>query len=221
MKNTIIGTMALVLSTSAPVWAQQDTAAVATQITEARKENAMRTRDYSWTRRTEVKVKGETKNLTTEIVRYTPDGDMQTTPIQESQSKAPRGVRGRVATKKAGEMKDWMAELGELLRAYSLPTAGSLLDFLDKANATPNGSGYKLEATGVVQSGDHMSMWVGENFQLTRTEVSTQHDGSDVQLTTDHAQTPDGLDYVARTTIVVPDKNVEMTVENFSYKRER
>lgn len=38
---------------------------------------------------------------------------------------------------------------------------------------------------------------------------------------TDHETTPDGLDYVARTTIVVPDKGVEMTVENFSYQREQ
>ena len=66
-----------------------------------------------------------------------------------------------------------------------------------------------------------MTMWVDEDFQLTRTEVTTEHDGAKVQLTTDHAQTPDGLDYVARTNIVVPEKNVEMTVENFSYKREQ
>jgi hypothetical protein len=56
---------------------------------------------------------------------------------------------------------------------------------------------------------------------MTRTEVSTQHDGSDVKLETDHETTPDGLDYVARTVIVVPDKGVEMTVENFSYQLER
>ena len=42
-----------------------------------------------------------------------------------------------------------------------------------------------------------------------------------LKLETDHDTTPDGLDYVARTMIVVPDKGVEMTVENFSYKRER
>ncbi len=46
---------------------------------------------------------------------------------------------------------------------------------------------------------------------MVKTEVTTQHDGSDVKLTTDHETTPDGLDYVARTTIVVPDKGVEMT----------
>jgi hypothetical protein len=221
MKNTIIGTLALVLSTATPIWAQQDTAALATQISQARQENAQRTRDYSWTRRTEVKVEGETKNLTTEIVRYTPDGEMQTTPISENQAKPPRGVRGRVAQKKAGEMKDWMADLGKLLQAYSLPTAGSLLDFLDKAKAEPDEGGHKLFATNVVQPGDSMSLWIDGDYQMVRTEVQTQHDGSDVSLTTDHAQTPDGLDYVARTSIVVPDKKVEMTVENFSYKLER
>ena len=221
MKTINIGTLAVVLSISTPVLAQQDTAAIATQISEARKENAMRTRDYSWTRRTEVKVKGETKNMTTEIVRYTPDGEMQTTPIQENQAKAPRGVRGRVAKKKGGEMKDWMAELAKLLQAYSLPTAGSLLDFLDKAKAEPDGAGHKLAATGVVQPGDSMSLWIDGDYQMVRTEVHTQHDGSDIQLATDHDSTPDGLDYVARTNIVVPDKNVEMTVENFSYKKER
>jgi hypothetical protein len=221
MRIVNVGLLVLALSAPGPVWAQQDAATVATQISKARQENAQRTRDYSWTRRTEVKVKGETKNLTTEIVRYTPDGELQKTPISEDKAKSPRGVRGKVEQKKAGEMKDWMAELGELLHAYSLPTSGNLLDFLDKANATPDGSGYKLAATGVVQPGDQMSLWVDEDSGLTRTEVQTRHDGSDVSLTTDHAQTPDGLNYVARTSIVVPDKNVEMTVENFSYKREQ
>ena len=74
MRIVNIGLLVLALSAPGPVRAQQDAATVATQISKARQENAQRTRDYSWTRRTEVKVKGETKNLTTEIVRYTPDG---------------------------------------------------------------------------------------------------------------------------------------------------
>jgi hypothetical protein len=221
MTRVRIGLLVLALSTAGLVGAQQDAAAVATQISKARQENAQRTRDYSWTQRTEVKVKGETKNLTTEIVRYTPDGELQKTPISEDKAKSPRGVRGKVAQKKAGEMKDWMAELGELLYAYSLPTAGSLLDFLDKASATPDGSGYRLVATDLIKAGDRMTLWVDEDSGLTKTEVQTQHDGSDVSLTPDQAQTPDDLNYVARTSIVVPDKNVEMTVENFSYKLER
>jgi len=221
MKVLHIGAAALVLTVAVPAAAQMDMTLIAEKVSKARQENAQKTRDYSWTQRTEVKVKGEVKSLKTEIVRYTVDGELQKTPIDETSAKKPKGVRGKVAKKKIAGMKDWMAELGELLKGYSLPTAGNLLDFLNKASVSPDGTGRKLDATDVVQAGDRMSVWIGEDFKMVKTEVSTQHDGSDVKLMTDHETTPDGLDYVARTTIVVPDKGVEMTVENFSYKRER
>ena len=216
-----IGAMAIVVTVAVPVAAQMDMTLVAEKVSKARQQNAMKTRDYSWTQRTEVKLKGETKSLKTEIVRFTVDGELQKTPIDETSAKKPKGVRGKVAKKKAGEMKDWMADLGEVLKQYSLPTAGNLLDFFNKAAVSPDGDGRKLDATDVVQTGDRMSVWIDANHKMVKTEVSTQHDGSDVKLETDHATTPDGLDYTARTVIVVPDKGVEMTVENFSYQEEQ
>ncbi len=221
MKTLHTGALALVLVVATPAAAQMDMTEVTAKVSQARKENAQKTRDYSWTQRTEVKVKGEVKSLKTEIVRYTVDGEMQKTPIDETSAKKPKGIRGKVAKKKIGEMKDWMAELGELLKNYSLPTAGNLLDYLNKASVSADGAGRRLDATDVVQPGDRMSVWIGADHKMTNTEVSTQHDGSDVKLETDHETPSDGLDYVARTTIVVPDKGVEMTVENFSYERER
>jgi len=221
MKALCSGILVLGLTIAIPAAAQVDMAVIAEKVSHARQENAKITRDYSWTRRTEVKLKGETKSLKTEIVRYTVDGELQATPIDETSAKKPKGVRGKVAKKKAGEMKDWMADLGEVLKQYSLPTAGNLLDFLNKAAVSPDGEGRKLEASDVVQAGDRMTVWIDANHKMTKSEVSTQHDGSDVKLMTDHESTPDGLDYVARTTIVVPDKGVEMTVENFSYQKER
>ena len=221
MRCLPFGALMLGLTIAVPVAAQTDMSAIASKVSEARKENAQKTRNYSWTQRTEVKLKGETKSLKTETVRYTVDGELQKTPIEETSAKKPKGVRGKIAKKKAGEMKDWMADLGEVLKQYSLPTAGNLLDFLNKASVSPDGDGRKLDATDVVQAGDRMSVWIDANHKMTKTEVSTQHDGSDVKLETDHATTPDGLDYVARTVIVVPDKGVEMTVENYSYQKER
>ena len=221
MKALQSGALTLGLMMAIPASAQMDMAVIAEKVSQARQQNAMKTRDYSWTQRTEVKLKGETKSLKSEIVRYTVDGELQKTPIDETSAKKPKGVRGKIAKKKAGEMKDWMADLGEVLKQYSLPTAGNLLDFLNKASVSPDGDGRKLEASDVVQAGDRMSVWIDANHKMTKTEVSTLHDGSDVKLETDHATTPDGLDYVARTTIVGPDKGVEMTVENFSYQKER
>ena len=221
MKALNIGAMVLGLFMATSAAAQTDMTSVVAKVSAARQENAQKTRNYSWTQRTEVKVKGEVKSLKTEIVRYTVDGEMQKTPIDETSAKKPKGIRGKVAKKKIGEMKDWMAELGQLLKAYSLPTEGNLLDFLNKASISPDGAGQRLDAGDVVQPGDRMSVWIGADHKMVKTEVTTQHDGSDVKLMTDHETTPDGLDYVARTTIVVPDKGVEMMVENFSYQREQ
>ena len=221
MKALKTSAMAIVMTVAVPVAAQMDMTDIVSKVSKARQENAQKTRDYSWTQRTEVKVKGEVKSLKTEIVRYTVDGELQKTPIDKTSAKKPKGLRGKVAKKKMGEMKDWMAELGVLLKAYSLPTAGNLLDFLNKASVSPDGAGRRLDATNVVQAGDRMSVWIGADHKMVKTEVTTQHDGSDVKLMTDHDTTPDGLDYVARTTIVVPDKGVEMMVENFSYQREQ
>jgi hypothetical protein len=221
MKAVNIAGLALVLAVASPAAAQMEMTDIVNKVSKARQENAQKTRNYSWTQRTEVKVKGEVKSLKTEIVRYTVDGELQKTPIDETSAKKPKGVRGKVAKKKIGGMKDWMAELGVLLKAYSLPTEGNLLDFLNMASVSPDGAGRRLDATSVVQAGDRMSVWIGADHKMTKTEVSTQHDGSDVKLMTDHETTPDGLDYVARTTVVVPDKGVEMTVENFSYQLER
>jgi len=220
MKRFLIAAIALSIIGSTPVWAQSN-AELAEKITAARAENAKKTVNYSWTKRTEVKVKGEVKSTVTELVRYDVDGEMQTTLISQDKAKAPKRIKGKIAKKKGGEMKDWMAELGEVLKAYSLPTEGNLLDFLNSATISPDGDGRKLDAEGVVQPGDRMSVWIGADHKMTKTEVSTQHDGSNVKLGTDHETTPDGLDYVARTTIVVPDKGVEMTVENFSYQPEQ
>jgi len=220
MRPLNIAAAILIVSFSTPLLSQDNTQ-IAERVTKARQENAAKTTNYSWTRRTEVKVKGEVKSTTTEMIRYDLDGELQKTPISQDKAKGPKGIRGKIAKKKGGEMKDWMAELGQVLKAYSLPTTGNLVDFLDKAKPEKEDGGIKLTAVNVVIPVDSMTMWVDEDFQLTKTEVSTEHDSADVKLTTDHATTPDGLDYVARTVIVVPDKNVEMTVENFSYQVER
>ena len=220
MKTLPLAAMMVALYLSVPAWAQSN-AQIAEKITAARTENAQKTMNYSWTRRTEVKVKGEVKSTVTELVRYDVDGEMQTTLISEDKAKAPKRLKGKIAKKKGGEMKDWMAELGQVLKKYSLPTTGNLVDFLDKAKVEKGADGIQLTAVNVVIPVDSMSMWVDGDFQLMKTEVATEHDGADVQLNTDHATTPDGLAYVARTVIVVPDKNVEMTVENFTYQLEK
>ena len=49
---------------------------LAVQIAEGREANQAAMREHSWTARTEVKLKGETKQVKTETVRYTLDGKL-------------------------------------------------------------------------------------------------------------------------------------------------
>ena len=54
----------------------------------AQEQNRAQLRNYSWTRRTEIKVKGESKDVRTESVRYDSSGQLQKTPAQHPPRKA-------------------------------------------------------------------------------------------------------------------------------------
>ena len=60
MKTHATGLLALGLALAVPAAAQTDMAVIAEKVSQARQQNAKKTRDYSWTLRTEVKLMGET-----------------------------------------------------------------------------------------------------------------------------------------------------------------
>jgi hypothetical protein len=229
MRDAILATVllapAVVGLAAGPALAQSPSnAELAQLITAARQENQMEMRDYAWTSRTEIKVKNETKVLKTETVRYTADGELQRTILSEKESDAPkRGVKGKVAKKKIKGMKEWAAGLMALLQQYSLPTSGNVLDFLEKASVEPGDEPgiVRVSARAVVQQGDSVDWWVDtQGGGLQRTRVVTELEGDLVELTTQHKMLDTGLSYVAQQMVQVPDQDLEMIVENFSYDRQ-
>jgi len=207
------------------VTAQQtpDKGTLATQIAEGRQQNQLMMREYTWNTRTEVKIDGEVKSVKVDLVRFTPDGELQKTKISDSADgqKKPRGVKGKVASKKIKGMQEWAAELKALLQQYSLPTAGSLLDFMDKATVERNGQLATLIASGVVQQGDEMTVLAdSESRQLKMIEVSTSLDGDAVQVEILNESLKDGPSYTARQVVQVPAQKVELTIENFNFQRQ-
>ena len=78
-----------------------DKGTLATQIAEGRKQNQMMMREYSWNMRTELKIDGEVKSLKVDMMRYTPEGELQKTKISDSADgqKQPRGIKGKAATR--------------------------------------------------------------------------------------------------------------------------
>jgi hypothetical protein len=200
-----------------------DPAALAVKISEKRAENSKHLREYSWKTRTEIAIKGETKMLKVELVRFDIDGQMQKTTLSEETPKQKRGVRGRIQKKKGKEKQEWFAELHGLLAQYSLPTTGKVLDFLDKATFGPGDrpGTIRIHGTSVVQPGDELTIWIDSETKETRlTKVRTRLDGDTVLLETNHDRLDSGLSYSARSVITVPAEEVRMTVETFDYDKQ-
>jgi len=198
-------------------------ALLATEINEGRKHNAAQMRNYSWNTRTEVKMDGEVKSVKVELIRFTPEGALQKAMVSDSTAgaKKPRGIRGKVASKKKKGMQEWAAELGKLLQQYSLPTSGSLLDFLDNATVERTGQMVNLVGKNVIQQGDSMAILVDAGSkQLKIIEVKTSLDGDAVDVQIISKNLDDGLSYTARQVVKVPAKKVELIIENYDFRRQ-
>jgi len=225
-RRAILGTtgcLALGALTLAAAQEPPDKGTLATQIAEGRKQNQMLLREYTWNTRTELKIDGEVKSVKVDLVRFTPEGELQKTKISDSadSQKKPRGVRGKVASKKTKDMQEWAADLKGLLQKYSLPTAGSVLDFMDKATVERNGQLATLVASNVVQQADKMTVLVDSvSRQVKMIEVSTRLDGDDVDVEILNASLENGPTYSARQIVKVPAQKVELTIENFNYQRQ-
>ncbi len=180
-------------------------------------------RNYSWNTRTEVKMDGESKSVKVELIRFTPEGEMQKAMVSDSSAgaKKPRGIRGKVAKNKIKGMQEWAAELGKLLQQYSLPTSGNILDFLDQATVRRTGNMVNLTGRNVIQQGDYMAILVdASSKQLKLITVKTNLDGDAVDVQITSKSLDDGLSYTARQVVKVPAKKVELTIENYDFRRQ-
>ena len=200
-----------------------DKGTLATEIAEGRKQNHMMMREYTWNTRTEVKIDGEVKSLKVDLVRFTPEGEIQRTKISDSADgqKKPKRLKGKMASKKIKKMQEWAKELKGLLQKYSLPTAGSLLDFMDKATVEHNGQLATVIASNVVQPGDKMTVLADTaSRQMKMIEVVTSLDGDAVQVEILNDTLTDGPSYTARQIVTVPAQKVELTIENFNFQKQ-
>ena len=214
-----------------PVQAQQTPASasntqLATDLTNARSKNLKLMQKYSWTTRTEVKIKGEQKVLKSEAVHYSPDGKLMKAPLGQAgdSGKKTRGIRGRVkgrvVERKKGEMRDWAGDLKKLLQAYSLPTAGKVLDFINasKVSKGPEPGRIIIQGVNVVNPGDNLTFTVDSRTKaLLETKVQTHLDGDLVLMRTVYRALDSGLNYTAESTVTVPGKKIELKVQNFSF----
>ena len=136
---------------------------VTVRITEARKANAALMRQYSWTSRTEVIDQGQVKDLRIDTVNYGPDGQLQRSTMNDQSAPLPMGfLIRRIAEIERQKVEQYLGGLRGLLEQYTLPTAGNVQDFMNRAKATgPDASGlFEMTGQNVVSPGDTFTLFV-------------------------------------------------------------
>ena len=208
------------------VLAQDQLAARATEavkIAEARKANAKLMRQYTWNSRSELIENGQAKDMRLEQVQYGPDGQLQRIFQNELGASLPFGfIRRAMAEDKRQKMEKYLRGLRSLLDEYTLPTAGKVLDFMDKATITRPGDGTLILMSGssIVVPGDSLSLWTeASTWQTRKIQVSTYYQGDPVNLTATYKTLSSGLTHVNYAEVAVPDKQLSFQVHNFDYDR--
>lgn len=207
------------------------------QFAQAQKENSAALRQYTWKSRTEIKLKGESKSVKVEQVRYDLDGKQQKTsigqqPQQEAQEQASRrrGRRGgerlkkRIIENKKEEFAELMQSLGQLVGSYAHMPPDKMQTFTQNATvAQGQGSGGNLvliQGSNALVPDDEMSIWIDPaSYGMQRIEIHTSFENNPVHFTGEFQSLTGGPTYPARLTLEYPDKEVELTVENYDYQK--
>ena len=196
---------------------------MAVRVVEARKANAALMQQYSWTSRTEVIDRGQVKDLRLDAVNYGPGGQLQRSTMNDQSAPLPSGfLRRRVAEHERKKVEEYLSGLRGLLDQYTLPTAGKVQDFMNRATATgPDPSGlFEMAGHSVVVPGDTFSLWVDPATRHPRKiQVSTTFQGDPVSLTATFKTLPTGLNHVAYAEVTAPAKQMSVQVQNFDYNR--
>jgi len=196
---------------------------MAVRVTEARKANATLMRQYSWTSRTEVIDQGQVKDTRIDAVNYGPDGRLQRSIMNDQSAPLPFGfLRRRIVEYERTKVEEYLTGLRGLLEQYSLPTAGKVQDFMNKATASgPDANGlFEMTGRNVVFPDDTFSLWVDPRTRhAQKIQVSTTFEGDPVSLTATFKTLPTGLNHVAYAEVTVPAKQISVQVQNFDYNR--
>ncbi len=206
------------------------------QFAQAQKENSAALKQYTWKSRTEIKMKGESKSVKVEQVRYDLDGKQQKTPIGEPPQKEAkqegrrRGRRGggklkeKVIENKKEEFAELMKSLGQLVGSYAHMPPDKMQAFAQSATIAQgqgqSGDQVLIQGSNALVEGDTMSIWIDPaSYGMRRIEIHTSFESNPVHFTGEFQALTDGPTYPARLKLEYPDKEVELTVEGYDYQK--
>jgi len=168
--------------------------------------NLQELREYSWSTRTEVRLKGQQISVTLEKFRYDLDGQLQIIPL---------GGSGKLSP----ELQPVISELVELGLAYAQPKPQEFSAFFSRADMWQGKGGtLRIEGENFLRTGDYLDLRA-KNNRADRLSVETLY-GSETPVAIDaefRALPNEGPNYVARLEVSVPGDGIDVLIENFDY----
>lgn len=190
-------------------------------------QNQQALRKYSWTEKTEMIFKGETKSTKLSQCQYGPDGTVQKTPLGAAQPppQQKRGVKGKIIEKKKDEMKEYMERVASLIKRYVPPEGSQLQESYQsgKAALQPSPGGIvTLVFRDYAKTGDAVTLTFDTaTKKIEAYDVNTYLDAPEdvVTLKVVFESLPDGVNYVAQTVLDATAKQVQIRTTNSGYSK--
>ena len=193
---------------------------------QAAAQNRQALRAYSWLQQMEASYKGEAKKTTVSSCRYAPDGSVQKTLVSSSPAPDEKGgLRGKIARKKKGEVKDEVESAAALARSY-VPPSPELIQAAvaaDNATLTTAGPGtVALVFRSYLKPGDSMTLTFESHVKkLLKAYVTSYLDDSakPVTLEVDMQSLPDGTNYPAVAVLGLPTSKLAIRIQNTDHQK--
>jgi hypothetical protein len=184
-------------------------------------------KQYEWIETTVVSLKGEEKSRKQERCYHGADGVLQK--VEASRSPEPeqkRGLRGKIAEKKAEELTDYMKNAVSLVRTYVPPSPANLQAEKDAGKVSIDilepGKRIRLNFRDYDRPGDNLAVEVdvANNWPLGLTVSTYLDDPKDaVALEVRMDKLDDGSIYAADITLDAKAKHLKVTVQNSGYRK--
>ena len=175
---------------------------------QAQKQNGAQLRQYSWMSRTELKLKGDSKNIKMESVRYEASGELQkppmdnpTLPPQNSGAQQRGGrLKQKVVEKKKEEYIDPLGGLAKLAQAYAHLTPEQTQAFAQGATISRAQTGaVEIQGINVVVKGDSVTVQVDPStFLIRQATVDSPYEQNPLKVTVNYQVIPQGPSYPAK-----------------------
>ena len=185
-------------------------------------------RKYEWVETTTLSHKGEQKSTKQSQCYYGADGALQKIPITAEQGagkqKKPRGLRGKIAKKKTGDMTDYMADATALVKRYVPPDPARIQAATDAGKMSIHllaADKHQLQFRDYLKAGDVLSVYLDPSTNhLLGMRVSSYLGKPDDLVTLDVTMTTlsDGAMYPSGIVLVAQSKEIKVDIRNSGHR---